>query len=256
MGGASMNQAIPQQNTFNLQQAYKQAWHLIDGSKWPIWLVYLSYMLAVGLTLMSVSLLYGNGFDTAANAAPDSSMERAIIYAEMLLKILLAPLGVGAFMVAIMRVRGQKPAPLAGFRYFPLWLNLSLTQLIIVLAQLFVRESTDLLRTVGEDNTFVLILYFSGFFLINFFTIFALPLVADKQLRPWQAIKTSFTLTTRHWLKVLSFLASVMLLWIVLSLPVAINLGWLIFIAIAAVWLLPFSLLLFALLYCYVSEGQ
>ena len=152
-------------------------------------------------------------------------------------------------MVGILRVRGQQVPAMAGFHYFHQWLNLALTQLLIVLAQLFVRESTDLLRTVGENATLVMVLYFIGVFLINFFTIFALPLVADKQLKPWQALKTSVMVVAKHWIKVLTLLLSVMLMWGLLSLPLAINLLWIVFIIVAAVWLLPFSLLLFALLY-------
>lgn len=251
-----MNQTLSHQSSFNLHQAYKKAWSLVEGSKHPIWLIYLCYFLAVALTLMLVSWIFGNGLDPSVNAGPNADAQRALVYSEMILKVVLAPLSVGAFMVAILRVRGQQVSSTAGFHYFPQWLNLSLTQLLIVIAQLFVRESTDLLRTVGEDNTLVLILYFLGVFFINFFTIFALPLVADKQLKPWQAIKTSAVIVARNWIKVLTLLLSVIIIWVLLFLPLAINLLWVVFMLVAAVWLLPFSLLLLAMLYQHLFDGK
>jgi uncharacterized membrane protein len=57
-------------------------------------------------------------------------------------------------------------------------------------------------------------------------TFFALQLVADRQLGPWQAIKTSIKATTHNWFPIFLILLALSLIMAVSCIPLGIGLIW------------------------------
>ena len=123
--------------------------------------------------------------------------------------LIQAPMVAGLEMIGVRRSVDLPISVKSVFNYFKYFLPLALTWLIM-----------SILVMLG-----FLLLVIPGIYLAVA-TFFALQLVADRQLGPWQAIKTSIKATTHNWFPIFLILLALSLIMAVSCIPLGIGLIW------------------------------
>lgn len=249
-----------QTSTFTIKSVLGTAWHLVKGSKWAIWLP----SLAIAATSVSVQFILHSILKIDPNYPP-TFFEFLLL--PLITNIMIAPFFAGAFMVAIRRARGEKINKTTGYRYF------SRTGSLMLILALITIFSNTLLYVANQSHVIV---FFQGHnhllqmaagiisALVCVFFILSIPLVADKQERPFQALAHSAKLIKPRWFRVSMILLVGYVLMLIAMLPTLIGLlthpliialGLIIFVVIL-IWLLPFLFLLEGVIYHRLVDEQ
>lgn len=216
--------AIQGSQKIEIDQVFSQAYELSKGFKGRIFLALLVYVL-IYLPILGVQVgleYYGNGgtFDTQIN--PDAKSITFSFLGQLITWLLITPLSVGVAMMVLKHVRGQTAKVSEVYSYYPIMIPLFVTLLTMYL-----------LVSLG----FILLIIPGIYLLVAYY--FSTMLVADKGLGPWQALETSRKRVSRHWFTVfLSFLGLV-----IFNLVAMIPFG------IGLIWSIPWSMLVYAVLY-------
>ena len=162
-------------------ETVKEAWAGLKGFKTTFWLaglVYMAIYIAVSLVLGVMSVL-----------AADSSFAIIAVIAEQLLSMLIfAPLGAGAYMLAIKFSVGSRIEVNELFKYFHKTTPLFLMNLLMYATVI-----------IG----FILLIV-PGIYLLVAYS-FAIPLMVEKNMGPWEALNTSRKIITHKWFHMLGF---------------------------------------------------
>jgi uncharacterized membrane protein len=150
------------------------------------------------------------------------AMQTETYFFNMLLTVLLSPLMAGMGMLAVKTQRKQAINVISLFMYVPFILWLATAELII-----------SLLTQVGMTLFILPAIY------IFITTIFAKLLIADKQLRPFLAIKTSIQMCNQYLLQLTVLFAIFLVLFVI---------GMLTF-GLAFIWVLPLYYNVIGILY-------
>ncbi len=207
---------------FTIADIFKRAYQL---SKTNNWTIVQALVCIIGISF-SVYLVYLNMFDIDKSAlldpenSPLSSFQQVTI--EMTLTILLAPLWTGAAMIAVFTARKKTVNTMRIFGYYKMLPMLAMASIII-----------SIFFTFG-----IMLLFLPGVY-IFIATTFTLPLIADKNLSPLQAIFTSIKMANIY----LTKMVLVYLLFFVMLFVVIISFG------IAYLWVGPLYFNVKAILY-------
>ncbi len=242
---------------FSVGSVIGQAWHLISGVKWAIWAPMVLFIISIFAASMVLgALLIYSGM----NLKNPPYLYQAIL-APIIMCFVTAPFYGSFYMVAISKARGDTVRGTTGFSFFKRYLAVTITFLILtVFANIFstIFNTPAIAAQLGKARPFLDLAasIYSLFFYA--FTILSLPLVIDKKLSPIAAITTSFHVVKHHWGKVILSLLSILLFTIITILPgllgiilrhdVIVLLGFAISL-VAAIWLVPFTMLIQGVLY-------
>ncbi len=230
------------------------AWEQVKGVKWPIWVV----AIVVGVAAIAIRLILDKlmGVDLK-----HPEFVNNIIIIPIIMNAIVAPFYAGMLMIAITRARGESPRVKTGFQYFHKWIPLGITLVvtsligsipyIIVNIPGFISGSPEI-KAIADLIAMILALIIYVLFLLS------VPLVADKDKSPGQAISTSVKLVAPHWLKVFVAVLIPYVFVLIIIIPLILGfafssmlllaLGYIIFI-VALIWLLPFLLMVLGTIY-------
>ena len=204
---------------FEIFEVISEAWEKTSGAKGAIWLAILIYFaISIGLSIVSQIFL-------AIVATMAANNEAVVIFFSFVLQVIfnaiLFPVAVGLFILGIRRsaMASLQPGSILGFfsSMIPLFVTYILMSLMIL---------------VG-----LLLLVLPGIYLMVAY-YFAMPLVVEKGLSPWQAMEVSRKVISKRWFTMFFFMI-VFLLIIVGSMLVII--GW--------IWAIPLALIAYGIVY-------
>lgn len=180
-----------------------EAWQLTRGMKASFW----GAAVVVGLvaTIVSVLLNFAGILIAGSMAALEANF--GLQYAiNLVLNALLAPLGVGLFMMGVRRAAGLPISFDTAFAYLGLFGPLA---------------ALVILQTLATNLGYVLLIL-PGIYLAVSYTL-TFPLAADRRFGPWQAMETSRRAITRRWFEVFVLLIVV---WLIMVAGVITVIGW------------------------------
>lgn len=200
---------VPKQNyTFDIKSLFERG-NIATKQNLPVMLRCMFILLFIGLAAF-VAFFNIYEIETVAQL---EAMQTETYFFNMLLTVLLSPLMAGMGMLAVKTERKQAINVISLFMYVPFILWLATAELII-----------SLLTQVGMTLFILPAIY------IFITTIFAKLLIADKQLRPLLAIKTSIQMCNQYLLQLTVLFAIFLVLFVI---------GVLTF-GLAFIWVLPF----------------
>lgn len=215
MNIGSLENGIAGNYQFDISATLSEAWQKTAGAKLTFVLAGLVYF---GV-LVAASFLLGMVFGMAGG---DSESGLPVIVQQLILTAITLPLGMGLFMLGLKRSVDQPIAVPALFDYYGKTVQLLLTMILMYI-----------MLIIG-----FLLLILPGIYLAVAY-YFALPLVVEKNLGPWQALEASRKAITKRWFSVFGFVLLLTLI-IVIS---AILLG------IGLIWTFPLAMIAMGVLY-------
>jgi hypothetical protein len=248
----------------NLAINLHQAWQLVKGSKGAFWLPALTIFLASGAIL-------GIAWATHWTPYPTSSISHGNIIKEIVLLIvafaLTAPLYAGILMTAIKRARGEVISLKTGFQYYPQWLPILATGvmmaaisggLTIFVNLVFSFVIIPLLPTAWVQQSFfilfLMLLSLLFFTIANVFLMFTLPLVVDRKLFPWTALKQSIDIVKPQSWKLVALFLIFYLIFIIKAFIAHLPYIGFIIDTVIIIWLLPFIFLNIGVAYHHLVD--
>ena len=221
--GASVESAIAGNYDFSISAVLTQAKDNMQGNKGLIWSA-LAFFVVVSIMFQMISQYFlGASNPTLAmamHAAPPGV--GGVVLQNILNMFISTPLGAGLTMMGIKCAAGAEVRWSEVYAYFDKVLVLVGTTLLMLL-----------MIVIG-----FLLLIIPGIYLSLAYS-FAIPLVLDKGMSPWEALETSRKAVSHHWFKVFG-------LYLVFGLIVVISV---IPLGIGLVWTIPMGLLLKGILY-------
>ncbi|RBP48300.1 hypothetical protein [Arenicella xantha] len=183
-------------------EVIKSAWAMLPGLKLPFWIAAIIY----GVVSMAFSL-----FQTGIAGDPaQGSVNWGLYLGISVLQVAAtAPLGAGLMMIGIKHSVGAPVEFKEIFKHFDKTLNLFLTMVIMYV-----------LLIIG-----FLLLILPGIYLAIAFS-FAMPLVVEKNMGPWEALMTSRKAITHKWFNMLGFAVLAMLVVLAGVLALLVGLIW------------------------------
>ena len=205
----SIANAIAGKYDFSIEAIISEAWAKTKGSKGTVWLALLFYLIVfIPVSIGANFLLAKFGI----TLVPGDPARKFFIYiaCKHLIKILITlPLAAGLFMVGLkLAMRAPvRAAEVFGYyhKFLPLLGLVALEYLMIM---------------VG-----LCLLIIPGIYLAIAYA-FAMPLVIEKNLSPWEAMETSRKAITHHWFKVFGLYFVVGLILVLSMIPLGIGLIW------------------------------
>lgn len=203
---------------------FDQAWRLTDGNKWTAQLAGLYYGLAclAALIVVSIPTLLDANLQTIQSTTDLLEALSPGFIGQLLLTAFTLPLSVGLFMNGLKLARQQQTDATDVFRYFAWTVTLFVTWVVM-----------SVLIALGA-----LLFIIPGIYLAVAW-LFALPLVVERGLGPWQALETSRKALTHRWFSIFAFVIIESLL----GMLGILTLG------IALIWIFPWLLIANGLLY-------
>lgn len=199
---------------FQIREVLSEAWAKTDGFK----LIFLiSYVLYTGV-LAGVGV--GVGLVTAI--FDRVGLDFVDLLGQIIPILIGMPMVAGISVLGLRRSAGVVTSPLIVFNYFSLWIPImTLTLLIYIMV------------AIG------LVLFVIPGLYLAFSYVFALLLMVDKKLSPWEAMEASRKAVSSHWIQV----AGLMLLLALINAATLFTLG------IALFWTIPLTYIAIGVLY-------
>ena len=200
-------------------QVIKDAWESLEGFKTTFWLAALAYM---GVAIV-VSIVLGLVFGLLTGFAEQGALAAiSAVLQQIASTLILGPLAAGMYMLAIKFSVGSRIEVGELFKYFHKMIPLFLMTLLMY-ATVFIG---------------LILLVLPGIYLMVAYA-FAIPLMVEKNMGPWEALNTSRKIITHKWFNMLGFMivASIVVLLGALALLVGL------------LWAVPLTTLATAFLY-------
>lgn len=219
--GGSVETALRGEYVIAIGDMRREAWRLVKGNKGIICLavIFLAFC-SIGATKVLEILGVPNGQAEITSGEWFRGYGLSIM-SGWIIAPFTAPLAAGLYLLSIKRAATIPVSFNELFAYFPNVLNL------IILS---------VLSTVLIYIGFALLIL-PGIYLTVAYA-FAVPLMLDKKLSPWQSLETSRRAVTHHWFPIFGF---GILLYLILILSA--------FTLVGLIWTVPMCLLAYGLLY-------
>jgi hypothetical protein len=192
----SLEDAIAGRYNFDIGEVMREAWEITKGMKGSFWGAALILYAIVFVVAFVGGFVFGHN-----------------VLGRVVLNILVAAassvLGVGIAMMGVRRAAGLTINFSTAFGYFDRALNVFLAILL-----------STLLIYVG-----LVLLIIPGVYLAIAYCM-TMPLIGDRNLRPWQAIETSRKVVSKRWFQFLGLFLVVGLLVVVSMIPLGLGLIW------------------------------
>jgi len=217
----SLAKGISGQYQINISEIISEAWQMTNGSKLVIlgsvlvaWIVSAIIQQIISIPMAVLFGIFAVSFEKSMGT-PESAvmLSGGLIMVTMLLGIVSmmaqAPMLVGLEMIGVRRSADLSISVKYVFHYFKHFIPIALTWAIMC------------------------ILIFLGFLLaiipgiyLSVATFLALQLVADRQMGPWKAVKTSIKAINHNWFPIFGLLFVLSLIMAVSCIPLGIGLIW------------------------------
>ncbi|MFA0809767.1 hypothetical protein [Microbulbifer epialgicus] len=206
----SIEKGIAGDYSFSIGEAISEGWQLSKGKKRTVWLGMLLYMIAATAISFIIALITGYPvFDFEGTT--EVSLATSTIY-NVLVTFVEMPLAAGLMMIGIKIARGSETSGTEVFAHFDKIIPLIITNIIM-----------GILILIG-----LFLLVIPGIYLMVAY-MFAIPLIVDQNLGPWQALETSRKAITKNWFSFFGFTIATIL----------ILLAGFLALLIGAIWTLP-----------------
>ena len=189
-----------------------EAWESTKGNKGTIWLAVL-IVAVISIVVQLVTSLVLEIF-----LGPPVST----IIGQLVIILLTSPLTVGMFLIGVRCASNIEARSGSVLNYYDKMIPLFLTTVLMYI-----------LILIG----FVLLIIPGIYLSVSYY--FALPLVAEKNLSPWEALETSRKTVTHKWFTVFFLAIVISLILFVSAIPLLIGL----------IWTVPWSVLVFGTIY-------
>ena len=227
IGTGSVERGVAGDYSLVLGDVISEAWGRINGNKGTIWAALLMYM----AVLFVVSLVLGQVFGTptapaegvAATTSPGELLE------QLLIALLVTPIWVGIIFVGVAIASDRSAKPTSIFSWYGKTVKLFITYFLM-----------GLMIMLG-----MLLLVLPGIYLAVAYQL-ALPLVADKDLGPWEALETSRKAITHKWFTFFG-------LWVV---AVLATMASMVLLGIPLIWVLPAVIVGLGIVYRNIFGAQ
>ncbi|MFT7560851.1 MAG: hypothetical protein ACI93R_002774 [Flavobacteriales bacterium] len=177
----------------------KEAWALKNGSKSTILLAILF------LILVNIGVSFAANFISALIFGPIA----VALVSQVVIMIVTTPLTVGVMIIGIRSAANTRSSSGSIFNYYhkiiPLFLTMLLMYVLIILG--------------------TILLVIPGIYLMIAYA-FALPLVVEKNLSPWQALETSRKAVTHKWFVIFFTFITISFAVTLSAIPLLIGLIW------------------------------
>lgn len=211
-GSASMANGLAGNYSLAVGDVVREAWDRTSGNKGTVWTALLIYFGVIFVVSLVLSLVLGTG-------APPTPAEGAALETtpmeqlqQLLTTLIITPLWVGIIFLGV-AIASDRPARATSiFSWYNKILKLFLTYILMAI-----------MIMIG-----LLLLVLPGIYLAVAYQL-ALPLAADKDLGPWQALETSRKTITHKWF-------SFFVLWLIVAVAVTASM---VLIGIPLIWVLP-----------------
>ncbi|VAW96028.1 hypothetical protein MNBD_GAMMA21-2227 [hydrothermal vent metagenome] len=217
--GGSIENGLAGNYQFNFGEVFSEAWQLTSGFKGTFWLaVLIFFAIYIGISIVAAII-------TSLLGTLIPSLEFAIFFeviVNLILSFIIMPIQMGLFIIGIRRAMGESSEASSIMSHYSKIIPLFLTYLLMMVMVL-----------LG-----LLLLVLPGIYLMMAY-YFALPLVAEKGMSPWQALETSRKTITHRWFSFFFFGIIVSLIALVATLPLMIGL----------IWAMPMLLIAYAIIY-------
>ncbi len=220
-GQGSVENGIAGNYDFQIGAIISEAWNRTSGNKGTLWLALLLYMIVMTVFSFALQFILGLLGLTYHEGDPIGKM---IIYqlASQLQLFVTLPLIVGFNMMGV-KIAVDAPVEVTEiFAYFKKVLVLVGTSILYYL-----------MIIIG-----LCLLVLPGIYLMVAYLL-AFPLVAEKNMGPWEALETSRKAITHHWFKFVGLYLLLALIMLVSAIPLGIGL----------IWTLPMSTILVGVVY-------
>ena len=206
-----------------IDSVFSSAFDQVKGFKGMVFVaVLIAALIYIPIIGLQVSLEYlGNGSLEELEDETLGSLFFALL-GQLSAWLLGTPLAVGFSMLALKRVRGEQTSSSEVVKHFNKIIPLFIT--VVVMYSLMM---------IG----FMLLVLPGIYLAVAYF--FATVLVVDQGLGPWQALETSRKAVTKHWFTVFICIIGVFIFTLVSMIPLGIGL----------IWTIPWSMLVYAILY-------
>jgi uncharacterized membrane protein len=216
----SIEQGLRGDYRFHISEVLSEAWEKTSGAKGTIILAIIIYLaVSIGLSIVQQIIL-------AIVASVSANNEAVVVVLSFVLQILfnfiLLPIGVGLTILGIRRSADASIEAGSIMGYFSQAGRLFVTYLIMMLMVL-----------VG-----FLLLIIPGIYLSVAY-YFAIPLVAEKGLAPWEAMEISRKVVSKKWFTMFFFSLVLSLILALSALPLLIGL----------IWTIPMAIISYGIIY-------
>lgn len=197
----------------------KAAWAEMKGAKWAIWAALLVMAVIAALLSFVINKITGNDPKN-----PTFIIQHILL--PLLTNLAIAPLYAGAVMSAIKRVRNEEVTGGTSFNYFSKFLPLAITMILMNLIPniLTAIGMSPIITSLGGHGKMIAELLAGVTSLVVYtFLLFSMPLVADKDASPINALKQSIAAVKPHWVKVLLCIVCAYLVMAVPAIPLFIG---------------------------------
>ncbi|AWF83048.1 hypothetical protein BTJ40_20730 [Microbulbifer sp. A4B17] len=214
----SIEKGIAGDYSFSIGETISEAWERTSGNKGTIWVGAILYGVATIAISLVAALITGGAAAFSLGSAPESTSAIAGILYQLIVTIGCAPLAVGMTMIGIKIARDEKTSGTEVFAHFDKIVPLGIATILLYL-----------LVGIG-----MVLLVIPGIYLAIAYLL-TMPLVADRNLGPWEALETSRKAITKNWFAFLGFFIVTMLIVIAGGLALLIGLIWALPLCIIAI---------------------
>lgn len=224
-GYGSVERAVTGDYHFVVGEVIREAWEKTKGAKWPILLALGLYVLVYAAVAFTTQFLFTALGLTVTPEADGSNVGHVISYSllqNMIITVATMPMVMGIFILGLRRAIDAPLSVACISQYYDKTIPLALT-----LALMYV------ICTIG----FVLLVIPGIYLSVAYYM--AMPLVVEKGLGPWQALETSRQAISKRWFSVFGLGVLVVLINMLGGLAFGVGL----------IWTLPFTAIVFGILY-------
>lgn len=210
----SVESALAGDYDFDIAAIITEAWEKTDGVKWP-------FQIALSI-YGAVYLLVGIGVPFVLSGFTLEFAGWAEVIGSLLNLAVAYPVMAGVMMMGLNRAAGR-----------PVYYQMSLQFFTQALPIFILMVVMTIMASLG-----FLLLIIPGMYLIIAY-MFALLLMLDKNMGPWEALETSRKAVTHHWFKIFGIVLVMSVIMMISILPLGIGL----------IWTLPMMYIMNGLLY-------
>ncbi len=225
--GGSLQRGLSGDYQLVFGDVLREAWARVSGNKATVWTAVVMYAAVLFCVSLVFAMLLGPPPVSVEGVPP--SVSPLELVQQLVTGLLITPLWVGLIFVGVAIASDRPAKPASIFSWYGLALKLLFTYLLM-----------GFMIMLGT-----LLLVLPGIYLAVSYQL-ALPLVADKNLGPWQALETSRKAVTRKWFTFFG-------LWLLALLAI---LGSTILLGIPLIWVLPAALIGLGIVYRNVFGAE
>jgi len=217
--GGNVDDAVAGNFQVGMLETLGEAWRGLKGFKLKCLIALILYL----LVFLGAGMVFGGlAAILAATGADESVLGVLSLVFQLVITLLALPMSYALLIMAMRHAHGKRVSAGEIFRHFG------------TIGSLFV---TYLLQTILITIGFMLLIL-PGIYLM-FAYVYAMPLIVEKKMGPWQALETSRKAVTRVWFRFFGFL------WLI----TLINMLGVFTLGIAWIWTVPWSVLAMAMVY-------